>query len=149
MSTIQLFNGQASMECPPNVVELEESEKMDLFGRGEVPQHAYGLKNGHAHPMIWSIQLSELPAEPQEMENARRSYRADLEDFFDAAEWLTDTTVAKDNRDWELLEFRTTAMHRWVYLTSWQGRILSCEFNAFDKLEESLVEGLFQSLKLG
>ena len=149
MPTIELFDGQASMTLPPDVVELEEHEKLDFFGRGEVPQHAYGLKTGATCPLIWSVQLSELPAEPQEMVKARKSYRADLEDFFDAAEWLTDATVASDNREWELLEFRTSALHRWVYLTSWQGRILSCEFNVFDKSKGSVVQDLFKSLKLG
>ena len=148
-ATIPLFEGRARVALPDHVVELGEDEKLDFFGRGEVPQHAYGIPVGDAKPMIWSVQHSEEKAEPQEMAAARANYRADLEDFFDQAEWLSDTTVENGSRTWELLEFRTSAQHRWVYLTSWHGRILSCEFNAFGSIDgASIVRGLFDTLVL-
>ena len=147
--TERLFEGRASIALPDAMVELDHEEKLDFFGKGEVPQHAYGLPDGATRPLIWSIQHSEVKAEPPEMAAARASYRGDLEDFFESAEWLSDTTVSSGDRDWELLEFRTSGVHRWVYLTSWQGRILSCEFNAFGPIDgANLVEGLFQTLIL-
>jgi hypothetical protein len=149
MPRTELFDGAASVDLPSHVVELSHHEKHDFFGKGEVPQHAYGIANGDGRPMIWSMQHSELKAEPQDMAAARSSYRADLEDFFDGAEWLADTTISNGTRDWELLEFRTSGLHRWVYLTSWQGRILSCEFNSFSQKDASeAVRGLFACLVL-
>lgn len=148
-ATVSLFEGRASVALPDHVVELDEEEKIDFFGKGEVPQHAYGVPVGDHKPMIWSVQHSEMVAEPQDMASARANYRSDLEDFFDNAEWLSDTTVANGSRTWELLEFRTSALHRWVYLTSWQGRILSCEFNAFGAHDGAgVVRSLFDTLKL-
>jgi hypothetical protein len=148
-ATVHLFDGKASVALPDHVVELGQHEKLDFFGNGEVPQHAYGIPNGKNKPMIWSIQHSELKAEPPEMAAARANYRNDLEDFFEGAEWLSDTTVSNGPRTWELLEFRTLALHRWVYLTSWQGRILSCEFNSFGQLDgAAVVQGLFETLVL-
>lgn len=148
-TTIQLFDGAASLELPSHVVELAEAEKIDFFGKGEVPQYAYSIPAGSGKPMIWSIQHNELPAEPADMAPARANYRNDLEDFFEGAEWLSDQSVDHRSRTWELLEFRTSALHRWVYLTSWQGHILSCEFNAFNQEDgPDVVRGLFEGLVL-
>lgn len=148
-ATIPLFEGRARVALPDHVVELDEDEKLDFFGKGEVPQHAYGIPDGDRKPMIWSVQHSEEKAEPSEMASARSNYRADLEDFFEQAEWLSDTTVTSGSRTWELLEFRTSALHRWVYLTSWHGRILSCEFNAFGPVDGAgIVRSLFDTLIL-
>lgn len=149
-ATVSLFDGRAKVSLPDHVRELDESEKMDFFGQGEVPQHAYGIPGNDDKPVIWSVQHSEMPAEPQEMAAARANYRADLEDFFEGAEWISDATIpSRQGRSWELLEFRTSVLHRWVYMTSWQGRILSCEFNVFGNLDRSgTVNLLFDSLTL-
>ena len=149
-ATIKLFDGRATVALPDHVVELDHHEKLDFFGKGEAPQYAYGIPDGKTKPMIWSVQQSGVKAEPDEMAAARANYRADLEDFFEDAEWLSDQTISSSGgRPWELLEFRTSALHRWVYLTSWNGRILSCEFNSFGHVDgANVVRGLFDSLVL-
>jgi hypothetical protein len=147
--SISLYEDQASVSLPAGTTELSPEEKLDFFGKGEVPDYAYGVPQGDDRPLIWSIQHSELKAEPAEMAASRSSYRTDLEDFFEGAEWLSDTSVSRGSREWELLEFRTSGLHRWVYLTSWKGRILSCEFNSFAPGQNAdLVKKLFESLTL-
>ncbi len=146
---IPLFGGRASLHSPFQVEELDGGEKQDFFGRGEVPQHAYGLPGPDGKALIWSVQHSEMSAQPEEMAAARATYRSDLEDFFEGAEWLSDSSLDHGSRTWELLEFRTSALHRWVYLTSWEGRILSCEFNSFGLSDgASAVRRLFEALIL-
>jgi hypothetical protein len=149
-ASLSLFDGRATVSLSAPMVELDQEEKLDFFGKGEVPQHAYGIPLDDNQPVIWSVQHSELQADPGEMAAARANYRSDLEDFFEGAEWISDATVANSQgRNWELLEFRTSVLHRWVYLTSWEGRILSCEFNVFGNVDGSgIVRSLFDSLML-